>query len=49
MSGLIPANQKVNLGLTAIIQTLDGSESYWALTHPDAQADFHIRDGFTIQ
>lgn len=49
LSSIFPASQKIHIGLTAIIQTLDGSESYWALAHPGVQADFHIRDGFTIQ
>ena len=49
MSSILPLDQKINIGVTAIIQTFDGSESYWALTHPGTQADFHIRDGFTIQ
>lgn len=48
LSSIFSASQKINIGLTAIIQTLYGSESYWGLTHPGAQADFHIRDGFTI-
>ncbi len=49
LSYILPLDQKLNIGVTAIIQTFDGSESYWALTHPGTQADFHIRDGFTIQ
>jgi hypothetical protein len=34
------------LGLTAVIEAVDGSKSYWALRHPAGQPDFHHRDGF---
>jgi hypothetical protein len=37
------------IGVTAIIQTTDGSESYWALAHPGKQADFHLRESFVIE
>lgn len=49
LSRILSADQKTNIGITAILQTFDDRESYWALTHPGAQADFHIRDGFTIR
>ena len=39
----------VELGVTIIIQTNDGSESYWALAHPGPQADFHLRDSFILE
>jgi len=41
--------QSVHLGITAIIQTTDGNETYWALTHHDTQADFHQRESFIIE
>lgn len=49
LSRIISANQKINIGIASIIQTRKGSESFWALAHPGSQADFHQRDGFTIQ
>jgi len=36
------------LGLTAVIEAIDGSRSYWALHHPDAHPDFHHRAGFIL-
>lgn len=39
----------LEVAITAVIQRLDGTLSYWALNHPAAQADFHDRGGFTIQ
>jgi hypothetical protein len=49
LSRILSAEKKTNIGVTAIIQTFDGHESYWALSHPGTQADFHIRDGFSIR
>jgi hypothetical protein len=36
------------LGLTAVIETIDGNRSYWALHHPDNHPDFHHRAGFIL-
>jgi hypothetical protein len=37
------------LNLTAVIENKNKEKSYWALSHPTAQADFHHRDGFTYE
>ena len=37
------------LGLSAVIEALDGSLSYWALAHPAATPDFHARAGWTAR
>lgn len=36
------------LGLTAVIEAIDGSRSYWALFHPETRPDFHHRAGFVL-
>lgn len=48
LSWILQPLQPLQIGITAIIQTVDGSESYWALVHPGAQADFHLRESFVI-
>lgn len=45
---LVPDNQALQLGLTAVIEAADGSKSYWALAHGAAQPDFHLRESFTL-
>lgn len=35
-------------GLSAVIETVDGSMSYWALAHPSAKPDFHHSDSFVL-
>lgn len=37
------------LGLSAIIEAIDGSTSYWALAHPSGKPDFHAADCFAAQ
>jgi len=36
------------LGLSAIIEDVDGAISYWALAHPSAKPDFHHPDSFVL-
>ena len=43
------AGEPVLAGITTIIQTKNGNESYWALAHPGTQADFHLRESFLIE
>ena len=48
--GVLSQRQNVlQIGITVIIQTTDGSETYWALTHPGPRADFHLRESFVIE
>lgn len=48
LTPLCKEEQLLEAGVSAVIQTNDGMESYWALTHPSQQADFHSRAGFII-
>jgi hypothetical protein len=36
------------IGLSAVVEDADGGLSYWALRHPSAQPDFHLREGFVL-
>ncbi|MDD2743477.1 MAG: DOMON-like domain-containing protein [Rhodocyclaceae bacterium] len=45
---LLPDDAELQLGLTAVIETIDGSKSYWALSHDAAQPDFHLRASFAL-
>lgn len=36
-----PAPSRLKIGLTAVIETIDGEKSYWALQHTAPQPDFH--------
>jgi hypothetical protein len=39
----------LTLGLSAVIEDLDGRLTYWALKHPPGKPDFHHRDAFALE
>lgn len=45
----LPPGQRLLLGLSAVIEAVDGSLSYWALHHPPGRPDFHHSDGFALE
>jgi hypothetical protein len=49
LASIIRLEQSLQIGVTAIIQTKNGSETHWALAHPGKQADFHLRESFILQ
>jgi hypothetical protein len=48
LSAMIRPEQDFQMAVTAIIQTKDGHETYWALAHPAPYADFHLRESFIL-
>lgn len=44
----VPRGSPLELGLTTVVEAADGTLSYWALHHPGARPDFHLRDAFTL-
>lgn len=44
--GTIVHAASLQLAVTMVLEASDGHLSYWALSHPAAQPDFHHRDGF---
>jgi len=49
LSPIVLQDHAVEVGITAVLQTQDGSETYWALTHPAPEADFHMRESFILE
>ena len=45
---MIPTDQNADAGISAVIRSGSGGLTYWALTHPGTEPDFHRRDGFII-
>ena len=43
----LPADAR-RLALSAVIETMDGSTTYWALAHPSDKPDFHHPDSFVL-
>jgi hypothetical protein len=44
----LPAELAWRLGLSAVIEALNGEKSYWALAHPPGKPDFHHPDSFAL-
>ncbi len=45
----LPGNAPWHLGLSAVVEELSGSKSYWALAHPPGAPDFHHSDCFALE
>jgi len=48
LNPILQQSQFLECGITVIIQTTDGHETYWALAHPAPFADFHLRESFIL-
>ena len=46
---IVSADQPLMVGISAVIKLAGGGPTYWALTHPGPQADFHRRDSFLLE
>ena len=46
---IVAADQTLAVGVAAVIKFRDRGLTYWALTHPGSQADFHRRDSFQLE
>ncbi len=49
MNELLPPDQLLNAGISAVIKNNHGDITYWALTHPGPKPDFHLKDAFCIE
>jgi hypothetical protein len=45
----LPVDADWRIGVSAVIEEMNGRRSYWALTHPPGKADFHHADGFALE
>jgi hypothetical protein len=49
LGSLAPADQPLVAGIAAVVKLAGGNLTYWALTHPGPQPDFHRRDSFLVE
>ena len=49
LSPIIQEGLLIEAGITSVIQANSGRNSYWALTHPHPEADFHLRKSFVFE
>jgi len=45
----LPNDSSWRLGLSALIEDMNGRKSYWALAHPPGKPDFHHEDCFAYE
>ena len=45
----LPSNRFWRMGLSAVVEDLQGRVSYWALAHPPGDPDFHHPDCFALE
>ena len=45
---ILIAEKQLLMGISSVIQALDGHETYWSLIHPSSQPDFHQRESFIL-
>jgi hypothetical protein len=48
LTNLVLSDEALEASLAAVLQSSDGSETYWALKHTAPQADFHARETFIL-
>ncbi|HEX2827531.1 MAG TPA: DOMON-like domain-containing protein [Burkholderiales bacterium] len=50
LDAMVPAQMiaGADFALSAVVEELDGTLSYWALRHPSGKPDFHHRDAFAL-
>ena len=46
---IIPIEKVLAVGITTVIKYSNGDVTYWALTHPSLEPDFHQQDSFIIK
>ncbi len=46
---IVPAGKDLAATVAAVIKTIDGGKSHWALVHPASRPDFHRRENFALE
>ncbi|WP_373544572.1 DOMON-like domain-containing protein [Chamaesiphon sp.] len=49
LSKIISIDRQLEVSIATVIRSTQDEISYWALTHCDEEADFHLRDSFVIK
>jgi hypothetical protein len=47
--GALDTDRGLQVGLSAVVESLDGALSYWALRHGPGRPDFHHRAAFALE
>jgi hypothetical protein len=47
-ANFLPAAPRWHVGLSCVLEDINGQRSYWALKHAGEQPDFHLRESFVL-
>ena len=45
---IVQAGNDLAAAVAAVVETIDGGKSHWAILHPASRPDFHRREGFAL-
>ncbi|MGB8700102.1 MAG: DOMON-like domain-containing protein, partial [Thermosynechococcaceae cyanobacterium] len=48
LTPILAKTSALEMGITTVVQSQDGTLSHWAIAHPGPKADFHDRKGFVL-
>ncbi|RJP18318.1 MAG: hypothetical protein C4529_12870 [Deltaproteobacteria bacterium] len=48
LATILPPGQAIEVGICAVLRTIAGGTSHWALAHHGPRPDFHRREGFGL-
>jgi hypothetical protein len=46
---IMPSGHVLEMGISSVLKPHEGTPTFWALTHPGTEADFHRRDSFILE
>lgn len=49
LNGIVKPADVLEVGMCCVLEHRNGEKSYWALSHPGQQPDFHHPDGFVLE
>ena len=49
LDNILTTKQSIYLGMSAVVVLKSGIETFWAITHPGPEPDFHSSGSFTLQ
>ncbi len=48
LNGIVADSSDLEVGVSCVIESTDGTTSYWAIIHQGTEPDFHNRSSFLV-
>ena len=49
IGNILPKSAQADIGISAVLRSVEGDLTHWAPTHPASRPDFHHKDGFILK